>query len=60
MYNTAAAPHVLAVCAHVQVLAENQALVDFKHQVAGLKVAQDAEFVARQKEALAVSAVPCA
>jgi len=37
-----------------QVLGENQALVDFKRQVVVLKKNQDAEFVARQKEALAV------
>jgi hypothetical protein len=37
------------------VLAENQALVEFKKQVVGLKKVQDADFVAKQKQALAVS-----
>lgn len=36
-------------------LAENQALIDLKKQVVGLRKAQDASFVAQQKQALAVS-----
>ena len=39
----------------VQVLAENQALVQFKQEVVGRKKSQDAEFVAKQRDALAVS-----
>lgn len=45
----------LCLCGCLQVLAENQALVEFKKQVVGLKKVQDADFVAKQKQALAVS-----
>jgi hypothetical protein len=50
-------PPLDALCLHgcLQVLAENQALVDFKKKVVGLKKVQDADFVAKQKQALAVS-----
>lgn len=39
----------------LQVLAENQALIEFKQHVKGLRKEQDAVFVAQQKQALAVS-----
>lgn len=41
----------------LQVLAENQALVGLKKQVVGLQKARDADFVAKQQQALAVSTV---
>lgn len=37
-------------------LAENQALVSLKKVVVGLQKARDADFVAKQQQALAVSA----
>jgi hypothetical protein len=38
----------------LQVLAENAALAEFKKQVVGRRKVQDAEFAAKQKEALEV------